>query len=235
MQDTPNVAAIGGDFAQNFPTPVEDASGQSPAVDRISAKRIFDVTASALTLICFLVLFLLVALAIKVSSKGPVLFRHARIGRNGERFDCLKFRTMHVDGDEVLARHFAEHPDARTEWETTQKLRRDPRVTALGRVLRTSSVDELPQLINVLRGDMSLVGPRPIVQAEVVRYGDHFGDYCSVRPGLTGLWQVSGRSDTGYDERVALDCEYVARGSFAFDIVIILRTLPAVFAARGAC
>ncbi|GJE62694.1 UDP-glucose:undecaprenyl-phosphate glucose-1-phosphate transferase [Methylobacterium trifolii] len=175
------------------------------------------------------------AACIKLSSRGPVLFRHSRIGLNGQRFDCLKFRTMHVDGHAVLEKHLAENVCARAEWERTQKLRDDPRVTALGKVLRKSSVDELPQLINILRGEMSVVGPRPIVQAEIVRYGTHIHDYCSVRPGLTGLWQVSGRSDVDYAQRVAFDCEYVLRRSFLLDLAIILRTLPVVFAARGAC
>ncbi len=140
---------------------------------------------------------------------------------------------MRADGDAILARHLADNPVARAEWARTRKLKNDPRITPIGQLLRKSSLDELPQLINILRGDMSLVGPRPIVDAEVEKYGEAAPAYFAVRPGLTGAWQVSGRSDTTYAERVRLDRDYVASRSFAGDILIIMRTIPAVFLVKG--
>jgi lipopolysaccharide/colanic/teichoic acid biosynthesis glycosyltransferase len=145
----------------------------------------------------------------------------------------LKFRTMVVNAEATLARHFEKNPAARQEWEATQKLRDDPRVTPLGRFLRATSLDELPQLFNVLAGDMSLVGPRPIVRGEIIRYGTYFEDYASARPGLTGLWQVSGRSDVDYDKRVALDRSYVMGWSLSGDLMILLRTVKVVFSRVG--
>jgi Undecaprenyl-phosphate galactose phosphotransferase WbaP len=165
---------------------------------------------------------------------GPALFRHRRIGAAGCTFGCFKFRTMVTDADRVLQRVLAEDPAAAEEWAATQKLRDDPRVTRLGRFLRRSSLDELPQLFNVLRGEMSLVGPRPIVQAEIARYGDDIDFYYETKPGLTGLWQVSGRSDTSYARRVRLDVWYVRNWTLWHDIAILLKTIPAVFLQRGA-
>jgi exopolysaccharide production protein ExoY len=178
-------------------------------------------------------LLLINAQLIMGSDGRSPIFRHKRLGRYGRPFGCLKFRSMVPDSDTVLTRHFAEHPEARAEWEASYKLTHDPRVTALGQVLRKTSLDELPQLWNVLCGEMSLVGPRPIVQAEVVRYGADFITCFSVPPGLTGLWQVSGRSDTGYAERVALDCAYASQWSLARDLGILLKTVPAVLSQRG--
>lgn len=165
---------------------------------------------------------------------GPAFFRQERIGINGRRFRCLKFRTMVVDAQERLAEHLANDEEAAREWRETHKLRSDPRVTRIGRFLRKSSIDELPQLFNVLRGEMSIVGPRPIVQAEVEKYGEHFAAYASVPPGITGLWQICGRSDTAYAERVRLDVIYVENWSLLGDVMIIFRTIPAVLRARGA-
>lgn len=165
---------------------------------------------------------------------GPALYRHKRIGAGGCSFNCLKFRTMVVDAEEVLERMLADDPIACEEWLSTQKLRNDPRVTRLGSFLRRSSLDELPQLLNVLRGEMSLVGPRPIVQAEVARYADDIDYYYETKPGLTGLWQVSGRSDTSYAYRVRLDVWYVRNWTLWHDIAILLKTIPAVFLQRGA-
>ena len=167
-------------------------------------------------------------------SGSPVLFSHQRIGQRGELFGCLKFRTMRVDGDRILADLLARDPAARMEWEGRRKLDRDPRITPIGRLLRKTSLDELPQLLNVLRGDMSLVGPRPIVTAEAERYADAILDYTAVRPGLTGLWQVSGRSNTSYEERVALDTWYVRNWSLTTDLAILLRTIPALVFKKGA-
>lgn len=198
-----------------------------------TTKRAID-TAVALTALCLLLpLLLLIAVLIWASDGRAPIFRHVRLGRHGRPFGCLKFRSMIVNGDAVLAAHLAAHPDARAEWAATHKLTRDPRVTTLGQVLRKTSLDELPQLWNVLRGEMSLVGPRPIVQAEVARYGRAFATCFAVPPGVTGLWQVSGRSDTSYAERVALDLDYASRWSLRRDITIMLRTVPAVLAQRG--
>lgn len=167
---------------------------------------------------------------------GPALFAHRRVGRGGQSFGCLKFRSMVVDSQARLEALLASDPAARAEWEATRKLRQDPRVTRVGRFLRATSLDELPQLINVLRGEMSLVGPRPVLQSELDDfYGAAALHYITVRPGITGLWQVSGRSDTSYAQRVALDMAYVAAPSLRRDIAILLRTPLAVLSRRGAC
>ena len=197
------------------------------------AKRAVDLAIAGSALFLLLPLLALVAAAVWLGDRKSPIFRHTRLGRDGRPFGCLKFRTMVVNAEAALAAHLADNPTARAEWAATHKLTDDPRVTALGRVLRKTSLDELPQLINVLRGDMSLVGPRPIVQAEVAHYGAAFTPCFSVPPGVTGLWQVSGRSDTTYEERVALDLDYATRWSFTRDLVILVRTVPAVFAQRG--
>jgi len=178
-------------------------------------------------------LLLGVALCIYAQDGGPVVFAHRRIGRNGRYFHCLKFRSMAVDAQERLAQLLAADPAARAEWEKDHKLRNDPRVTKLGAFLRKTSLDELPQLINVLRGEMSLVGPRPIVDGEVEKYGSRFSRYCAVKPGITGLWQVSGRNDTSYRTRVALDCLYARRRNLGLDAYILAATVPAVLTRRG--
>ncbi|MFV2053315.1 sugar transferase [Aliiroseovarius sp. YM-037] len=196
-------------------------------------KRLLDISLAALGLIVLLPLFALVALAVKLTSSGPVLYGHSRIGFRGRTFRCWKFRSMVSNGDEVLEAHFKSHPEDRREWEVNRKLREDPRVTKLGAVLRAYSVDELPQLLNVLRGDMSFVGPRPVVRDELENYGTDAMHYLNTRPGITGLWQISGRSDVDYDQRVALDSSYVRNWSFGTDCLIILKTVPAVVAARG--
>jgi Undecaprenyl-phosphate galactose phosphotransferase WbaP len=190
--------------------------------------------AAALLLLLLLTPLLLVIASIVRTDRGPALFAHRRIGANGRRFSCLKFRTMVKDADRVLRRVLETDPAARAEWEATQKLRMDPRVTSIGRFLRDTSLDELPQLINVLRGEMSLVGPRPIVEAEIVRYGRDIDHYYDARPGMTGLWQVSGRSDTSYQRRVQLDVWYVKNWSLWHDIAILLKTIPAVLSKDGA-
>jgi lipopolysaccharide/colanic/teichoic acid biosynthesis glycosyltransferase len=173
------------------------------------------------------------ALAVYLQDGGPALFAHRRIGRSGRYFYCLKFRSMAVDAEQRLAGLLANDPIARAEWEKDHKLRKDPRVTRLGDFLRRTSLDELPQLFNVLRGEMSLVGPRPIVDAEVPKYGRRFQSYCAVKPGITGLWQVSGRNDTTYRVRVAMDCLYARQRSVVMDGFIIAATLPAVLMRRG--
>jgi exopolysaccharide production protein ExoY len=198
-----------------------------------AAKRGLDITVAASALFLLLPLLLLIALLVFAGDGKPPIFRHMRLGRDGRRFGCLKFRSMVVDGEAVLAAHLADNPQARAEWAETHKLSHDPRITPIGQVLRTTSLDELPQLWNVLRGEMSLVGPRPIVPAEVARYGRAFATCFAVPPGVTGLWQVSGRSDTTYAERVALDLDYATRWSLRRDLAIMLQTIPAVLAQRG--
>lgn len=197
------------------------------------AKRLFDIVVGSALLFALLPLMLFVALAIFSTEQGSVLFGHNRIGYKGRKFRCLKFRSMVSNADQVLTEYLSNNPAAETEWNATQKLRDDPRITPLGRFLRTTSLDELPQLINVVRGDMSLVGPRPIVQAEVDRYGNHIHAYTSTRPGITGLWQVSGRSDVDYDRRVTLDTHYVSNWSLPGDLLILIRTVKVVFSQSG--
>ena len=196
-------------------------------------KRSFDVSAAALLLFLALPAMLLIAMMIAATDRGPIFFRHERIGYKGRRFKCLKFRSMVVNSAEALAHHLESSPAARAEWNATQKLCADPRITPLGQFLRVTSLDELPQLINVLKGDMSLVGPRPIVQAEVVRYAGSIAAYWSARPGITGLWQVSGRSDLDYDRRVALDAQYVYTWSLLNDLSILMRTFVVVLVRKG--
>lgn len=176
---------------------------------------------------------LAVGLAVFLRDGGPVIFAHRRIGRGGRYFYCLKFRSMAVGAEHQLAELLTDDPIGRAEWEENHKLRNDPRVTRFGAFLRRTSLDELPQLFNVLRGDMSMVGPRPIVDAEVAKYGHRFALYCAVKPGLTGLWQVSGRTDTSYRARVAMDCIYARRRSLMMDAMIIAATPPAVLLRRG--
>lgn len=196
-------------------------------------KRVLDVAVSATAIVLFLPVFATVALAVKLCDGGPVLFRHRRVGLGGRTFYCLKFRTMNVDAEARLKEHLLADPLAAEEWNTTRKLKKDPRLSAIGDSLRRSSIDELPQLINVLRGDMSLVGPRPVVVEELAHYGRDASHYLSVRPGLTGAWQVSGRNDVSYAERVRLDTEYCMTWSIAKDFQIMLRTIPALFSGRG--
>jgi exopolysaccharide production protein ExoY len=198
-------------------------------------KRAFDIIAASFGLIVLSPVMILLALLVTASSGGSAFYRHSRVGHCGRMFHCLKFRSMHVDGDRILAHHLAVDAAAQREWSETQKLRNDPRVTPIGRVLRTYSLDELPQLWNVLKGDMSIVGPRPIVLGEVSKYADGIAEYLSARPGLTGLWQISGRSDTSYAQRIELDRRYVREWSFLGDVWIVLKTIPAVILRRGAC
>lgn len=196
-------------------------------------KRGFDLVAGSILLLLALPLFGVIALLVALDG-GAVIYRHQRVGRGLRGFDCLKFRTMMPGAEICLEEYLDHHPAARTEWQAHQKLGFDPRVTPVGRFLRASSLDELPQLVNVLRGDMSLVGPRPVTVAELHHYHRHLSDYAAVRPGITGLWQVSGRSDTGFARRVELDSRYVRGRSLAMDIAILLRTLPVVLRREGA-
>ncbi len=210
------------------------SADQGPAQSGLAVKRTIDVACSLLTLLILLPLMLLIAAVMKLTSPGPVLFAHRRLGKDGRAFHCLKFRSMVTNSAEVLAQHLAENEVARAEWACDHKLRNDPRITRLGNFLRRTSLDELPQLINVLAGEMSLVGPRPIVTDEVAKYGRYISYYNSVTPGITGLWQISGRNDISYRRRVAIDTSYARNRCTQMDIAIILRTLPAVLQARGA-
>jgi undecaprenyl-phosphate galactose phosphotransferase len=199
----------------------------------LSLKRIFDILGGLVLGLVFLPVFLPYCIAVKLSGH-PVFFSQMRIGRNGRPFRCYKFRTMVVNADAVLEELLERDPEARQEWASCHKLRDDPRITRAGRLLRRTSLDELPQLWNVLKGDMSLVGPRPVVYEEVPRYGRRARDYLAVRPGMTGLWQVSGRNDTGYRRRVAMDVWYVKHQSLPLDCLILLKTVSVVVSARGA-
>jgi lipopolysaccharide/colanic/teichoic acid biosynthesis glycosyltransferase len=212
---------------------VATPSAEGPIRHGFDAWRILDFVLALAAFTFVLPLMAIAAIAVKIQDGGPVLFGHSRIGRDGEKFKCLKFRSMVIDSDQRLQALLARDPIARREWEKDHKLKNDPRITWLGRFLRTSSIDELPQLFNVMRGEMSLIGPRPIVDAEIPRYGRWFKHYCSVRPGISGLWQVSGRNNVSYRRRVALDRLYVSRRSFSFNMWIMLRTVPAVLLRDG--
>lgn len=191
-------------------------------------KRSGDILFSLLVLGLGSPVLLILALVVKISSKGSVFYSQRRIGRGYRGFGCLKFRTMRKDADRVLAAILAEDQALRAEFERDHKLRNDPRITPLGKLLRRSSLDELPQFINVLRGQMSVVGPRPIVWEELSRYGSAMDEVLSVRPGLTGLWQVSGRNNLSYEQRVRMDLHYVRQRSFWLDLRIIVRTIGVV-------
>lgn len=187
-------------------------------------KRTADIIFSAFVLICGAPFFLLIAVLVKLSSQGPVFYLQQRVGRNYIYFGCIKFRTMHSEADSMLEKLLERDLSLKSEFEKDFKLRNDPRITPIGRFLRLSSLDELPQFFNVLRGHMSIVGPRPIVQDELKRYGVHMKEVASVRPGITGLWQVSGRNNLTYKRRVILDLLYVRKRNFLIDLKIILRT-----------
>ena len=197
-------------------------------------KRAIDLSVALAVLVIGFPVFLALALMVKLTSPGPIFFGHTRIGRHGKTFKAWKFRSMYVDADAVLRSHLEKIATAREEWDRDQKLRGDPRVTRVGHIFRKTSLDELPQIWNVLKGDMSLVGPRPIVEKEVVRYGRVFRLYTSVKPGITGLWQVSGRNDISYEERVALDQFYVRHWSPWLDIYILARTIITLITRDGA-
>lgn len=197
-------------------------------------KLALDKGAAALGLLFFAPFLIGISLIILCVEGGPIFYAHERIGQGGRPFRCLKFRTMAVNADRLLADLLERDPAARREWQDTRKLARDPRISRLGAILRRSSLDELPQFLNVLKGEMSMVGPRPVVTEELHHYGPFLADYLSVRPGLTGLWQVSGRSDTSFEERVALDTRYVRSQSLVADLRILCRTVWVVLRGKGA-
>jgi Undecaprenyl-phosphate galactose phosphotransferase WbaP len=197
-------------------------------------KRCLDVVFSTILLLLLVPLFILISIAIKINSKGPIFFGHLRFGRDGKAFRALKFRTMVTNADQILDAHLQRHPELMREWQRDHKLKKDPRITTVGRWLRRYSLDELPQLVNILTGHMSLVGPRPIVQSEIARYAASYDLYTRVTPGLTGLWQVSGRNNTTYRERVQFDEYYIRNWSIWMDMYILARTFQAVVHADGA-
>ena len=196
-------------------------------------KRMLDIVGALAIGLAFSPLLVVIAVRMGVED-GPILFRHRRIGQGGRTFECLKFRTMVPNAEQILHDLLERDPEARAEWLRDHKLRCDPRVTRLGRFLRKTSLDELPQIWNVLRGEMSLVGPRPIVKEEMLRYGRYLTTYMDVKPGITGLWQVTGRNDTDYRRRVIMDTYYVRRQNLMLDIGILLRTVKVVLARHGA-
>jgi len=208
-------------------------AGEAPAAIGGYPKRMFDAVVAGICLLCGMPVLLFIAIAIKLSDGGPVFYRDRRIGWNGTHFRCMKFRSMSVDSGALLRDYLQKNQAAALEWAQTRKLKSDPRVTRVGYLLRKSSLDELPQLINVLRGEMSLVGPRPICDQEVSMYGEVMQDYLRARPGLTGVWQVSGRNDVDYEKRTRLDREYIRTWNFWKDLWIILRTFRVVLSARG--
>jgi undecaprenyl-phosphate galactose phosphotransferase len=197
-------------------------------------KRIFDIIGASVALLILSPVLLTIAFLVKKDG-GSAFFKQKRLGLNGEIFYCLKFRSMVVGSDQILVQYLNAHPEIRAEWQTYKKLRNgDPRVTKIGKALRRRSLDELPQLLNVLKGDMSLVGPRPILLVELDEYGNDVSHYYRVRPGITGLWQVSGRNDVSYAQRVQMDSWYVRNWSLWHDIAIICKTFPVVFKRSGA-
>lgn len=198
-------------------------------------KRAIDACVAGLVLVCLMPLMCLIAVWIKLDG-GPIFYAHERVGLRGRCFKCYKFRSMRPHSDQVLAQYLQQNPEAAAQWYLTRKLTHDPRVTALGSWLRKFSLDELPQLWNVIRGDMAMVGPRPVTRDELVNYYHFYADcYASVRPGITGLWQVSGRSNTSYDRRVQLDMQYVHNVNWGMDTRIMMLTPWAVLQSRGAC
>ena len=197
-------------------------------------KRVFDLLFTICGGLCILPFLLVIAVMVAFDNKGNVIFAHRRIGRGGKEFKCYKFQTMIPNAQEALEKYLAENPEARKEWEESFKLTNDPRVTKLGNILRKTSLDEMPQLWNVIKGDMSLVGPRPIVAKEIERYGEYFREYAMVTPGITGMWQASGRSDTTYEERVEMDTWYVRNWSVWIDLMYLFKTVKIVFTGKGA-
>ena len=200
----------------------------------LKIKRLMDMVIVCTGGIFLLPFLLFIALLIKLSSPGPVLYRHKRLGMNGKYFYAYKFRSMVVNAQERLQELLESDTEIKKEWEQNHKLAKDPRVTGIGRFLRRTSIDEFPQLVNILKGEMSLVGPRPIVDDEVEKYGEDFNRVFSVKPGLTGLWQVSGRSDTDYNARVAYDTYYLQSWSGWLDLWVMFQTFGAIARGKGA-
>lgn len=235
MSSVPWTGQDGLDRADK-PTTLEVIDGQSNVwMSRLAnaGRRAFDISFAMIALLVTLPVMVAIVIAIRVTSPGAAIYRQRRVGFRGHPFHCLKFRTMVPDADAILEELLANDARLREEYEQKHKLTNDPRITWIGAVLRKTSLDELPQFWNVLKGEMSVVGPRPIVHAEQERYGPYLPLVLSVRPGLTGLWQVSGRNDTTYEERVALDRQYVLTRNLGRDLMIILRTVRAMVTSRN--
>ena len=199
----------------------------------MASKRTVDVVGALLFFIAFLPLFLLVIIGVRMSSPGPVIYRQHRVGRRGRSFSFYKFRSMEVDSDELLSSFLDSNACAKSQWDTYQKLDSDPRITPFGRFIRRTSLDELPQMWNVLKGEMSLVGPRPCMPQQEAFYGKYWPVYCAMRPGLTGLWQVSGRNRLSYQQRVAMDVKYAQQWSLWLDLKIMIKTIGVVVTGYG--
>lgn len=198
-------------------------------------KRFFDIGFSIFAIVVTLPITIPIAIIIKLTDGGNIIYSHERVGKNGKKFNVLKFRSMYVDADEKLKEILKTDQKAKEEWEKSFKLKNDPRITPIGKFLRKTSLDELPQFINVLKGDMSVVGPRPVVEEELVKYYKEKAKlYKSVKPGITGYWQVEGRSDTDYDERIKMDEYYIKNQSFLLDLKIILKTIKVMITGKGA-
>lgn len=207
----------------------------TPGPLTLAAKRTVDILLTSVFFASLGWLYLLIWLAVRISSGSPSLYSQPRCGRNGKIFRFYKFRSMVNNADQVLHRHLAENPQAREEWRVFQKLEKDPRITRFGAFIRKYSLDELPQIWNVLRGDMSLVGPRPCMFGQKDLYGNYWRHYCAVKPGITGLWQVSGRSKVSYRRRAAMDATYVETLSMRSDMRILLKTIRVIITANGSC
>jgi exopolysaccharide production protein ExoY len=211
--------------------------GHAPAVELSGigalCKRTMDIIAAMCFFVVFLPLYGLIALGVRLTSPGPVFYSQERIGHHGRTFRFYKFRSMVENSDEVFNSFLDSDEEARSQWQTFQKLDRDPRITSFGKFIRRTSLDELPQFWNVLRGDMSLIGPRPCMPSQKTLYGQHWSSYCAVRPGLTGLWQVSGRNRLTYEDRVRLDARYVQNWTLWLDIRILLKTVKVVLTGDG--
>lgn len=205
-------------------------SNQSRAV----SKRLLDLVIVIVGGLCLLPVLIVLAIAVKLTSPGSVFYSQIRLGRHGRKFRAWKFRSMIPKGDHILQQYLAEHPELIADWLKDHKLRNDPRVTPIGKMLRKTSLDELPQLWNVLVGEMSLVGPRPILEREIHKYGPSIDLYFTVKPGMTGLWQVSGRNNTTFEERVKFDQDYIRNWSVWLDLVILAKTVKTVVSAEGA-
>lgn len=208
-----------------------DAYAEQPCGGAL--KRVFDFVVALIALVILSPLLICVALAVRLSDGGPALFGHKRVGFSGKTFKCWKFRSMVPNSEAVFQKYLAENPHAALEWKQNQKIKNDPRITPLGHVLRKYSIDELPQLFNILMGDMSFVGPRPIQKVEYEKYGYSLRHYLRTRPGLTGLWQVSGRSNSTYQKRVAFDRYYVTHWGMLTDIALIIKTVPVAVSGSG--
>ena len=221
--DLPGATAAAGQLSEGLRAP-----------GALLLKRILDLTVAVVLLLPTIPFSVLIALAIVLDSRGPVFFAHTRIGKGSHPFRLYKFRSMVRNAGAVLEQHLSAHPELRAEWDETHKLKMDPRVTRVGRLLRRLRLDELPQLICVLRGEMSMVGPRPIVSEEIPKYGELFGLYVQARPGLTGLWQASERKDNSYRTRLTLDRRYLRERTLGLDLLVLLRTIKVVLLGHGA-